>query len=375
MMRYFFVFLLLLNVLGLRAQDAYSISGVVKDNKGETLPGATVFLSGTKAITACNKDGAFSLSAVSPGSYLLIVKYLGFHPLNLPINVVNQPLSLKLTLLPNLNQLSQVVVTADPDWEAHYQIFKKRFFGTTPNAEKCRILNKEALHFHYNKKLQLLSATADEFLIIENDQLGYKISYSLDSFEFNEDSGILKYQGNPSFAELKPVSEKQLNLWQKNRSTAYNGSITHLMRSVYDGDPYRQGFLIYSLTNKPPIGTSYNNDNPVTLASTPVLMDSLLTVSDKNFKTLAYKNCLFVVYTKEYETFNFKNSGYRLTRPAGGQIPRGQYSMVNLIDADVTIDSHGNFSLPGGLLFEGYMGWEQIADLTPLEYPALVIKQ
>jgi hypothetical protein len=38
------------------AQESFSINGTVRDDSG-VLPGATVFLNGTKAITACDNEG------------------------------------------------------------------------------------------------------------------------------------------------------------------------------------------------------------------------------------------------------------------------------------------------------------------------------
>jgi hypothetical protein len=91
-------------------------------------------------------------------------------------------------------------------------------------------------------------------------------------------------------------------------------------------------------------------------------------VTDSHFKSLTYKDCLFVIYANEKEAYQIKNSGYKLQRPEGAKIPNGQFSMINLMDPSVTIDANGNFSSPNALLFEGYMAWEQIADLMPLEY-------
>jgi hypothetical protein len=53
-------------------QDKYAISGRVKDDKWQILPGATVFLTGTEIITACNNSGElrFCLKAIWLGSRL-----------------------------------------------------------------------------------------------------------------------------------------------------------------------------------------------------------------------------------------------------------------------------------------------------------------
>lgn len=365
------LFSLLFFIFSVNAQTSFSISGVVSDSKGgETLPGATIFLSGTKLITASSKNGSFQIANVAPGSYVLIAKYIGFQPFSMAVNIVNSNVSLKLVLKENSNLLNQVVITADPDWEAHYEEFKRRFVGTTPNGAKCKILNKEALHFHVDKETHTLTASADEFLKIDNEALGYKINYLLESFEFNTATGILKYQGYPSFQDMESKGSVQSDLWKKNRKLAYEGSPLHFMKSIFDGDIYKQGFRVYNCNYDPrnPIDDK-GDEKQVDISPEPILFDSLLTQTEKNFKVLRLRNSLFVVYTNEPETFNFRNSGYQLKKPIGiNYVQRGQYSIVSLLENDVTVDINGNFSPPGALLLKGHMAWEQIADSTPLEY-------
>lgn len=363
-----FILLLLCSAATVYGQDKYTISGTVRDNKGQTLPGATVFLTGTKIITACNTSGEFSLSNISSGTYQLVAKMVGYEPEIIPIALKSNSLSITVVLKSKTNQLNEVSITFDPDWDRHYAEFKRRFLGTTPNARDCKILNPKALHFHYSKRSKKLTATADDFIEIENDALGYKINYLLDSFEYSDSTHVMRYQGSPSFEELKPKSDKQLKQWQKNRTIAYRGSITHFMKSIYNDKVISEGFRVYKIINKPSPARTFDKEKPVFFDQRPILLDSLLTVTDKNFKSLTYKDCLYVVYTNEKEAYQFKDSEYTITKPQGAKVPVGQCSMVNLMEPDVTIDANGNFSSPNALLFEGYMAWEQVADLMPLEY-------
>lgn len=360
------------------AQSGFSVTGSVRDNKGELLPGATVFLSNTQSITATDKDGLFKLKGISPGTYLLVVKFIGYQTMSTAINMIDKSIDVEVILKESANHLNQVTIHADPKWEAHFQEFKKRFLGEAPNARKCNIENKEVLHFRFNTKTETLTATADEFLKIKNDALGYEINYSLESFEFNVKTGILKYQGYPSFRDLQPADEKQARLWQKNRSEAYAGSPTHLIKAIFDGDSYKQGFRIYSC-NYDAINP-YRDDGQekplLVFSNNQIFLDSLITQAESNLKMLSFKRSLFVVYTKGKETFDYKHSGYSFKRPMGiSMIPYGQLSIISLLDNDVTLDQRGNFSLPDALLFKGYMAWRQIADLTPLEYTFTSIGQ
>ena len=331
------------------------------------MPGATVFLSNTKAITATNKDGAFELKGISPGTYLLVAKFIGYETVTISANVIDRSIDVNLTLIESSNQLKQVTITADPKWEEHFQEFKKRFLGETPNAKKCEIENKEVLHFH--SKLQTLTVSADEFLKINNKALGYEINYLLVSFEFNLKTGIIKYQGYPSFQELKADDEKQSNLWKKNREAAYAGSPTHLMKSIFDSKSYKEGFRIYTCDYDVlnPI-TDEGQEKPIQVFSKQqVFLDSLIKQNEEGFKSLSFKKSLLVVYTRGIETFDYKNSGFGFQRPLGiSMIPKGQLSIISLLEDNLTIDLNGNYSPPDALFLKGYFAWRQIADLTPI---------
>lgn len=89
--------------LGL-AQDA-TLSGVVKDNTGQPLPGANVLVKGTTNGTQTDFDGNFTLNAPSNGT--ISVSYIGFVTQEVAIN--NQS-SITVTLAEDASQLDEVVV-------------------------------------------------------------------------------------------------------------------------------------------------------------------------------------------------------------------------------------------------------------------------
>ncbi|AMR33879.1 hypothetical protein A0256_21760 [Mucilaginibacter sp. PAMC 26640] len=179
------------------AQSVYNISGTVKDEKNKELPSVTVFLSGRTNITASNEKGVFTFYNLPPGSYLLVARSVGYKTYAKEITVTAADVKINVKLKQQLNTLHEVVVNGF--LQKYFDKFSRYFLGTTPNSEKCTILNRDALHFYFDKETQTLSVSADELLQIQNDALGYKISYSLESFELNEEKHLLKYQGYPSF--------------------------------------------------------------------------------------------------------------------------------------------------------------------------------
>ncbi|TSD67497.1 carboxypeptidase-like regulatory domain-containing protein [Inquilinus sp. KBS0705] len=359
--------------INVKAQNIYSISGNVKDDGGN-LPGATVYINGSKLITACDNAGNYQFNKLSPGTYGVVVKMVGFAASAKSITIKGGAVRLDFKLQASSKVLGEVVIRAETNWEDHYQIFKKHFLGTTPNAEYCKIVNPKILYFHFDKATQVLSGSADEFLVIDNQALGYQIKYLLTNFEYNEQTNVLTYQGYPSFKELTPKSDKEAKNWDKNRELAYRGSILHFMRALYTGDVYTNGYEIYKVINKPLPGHEPDPKKPVYFDRRPVVMDSLVSVADEGLKTLTFKDALFVLNVKERESAPLGGSGYKIEKPVGYKIPNGQMSTVSLLDSSVTIDINGNYSDPAGLLFEGYMAWEQVADMIPLEYGKITAK-
>jgi hypothetical protein len=72
--------LLLVFCANVHAQNLYSITGVVQDKKGETLPGAGIYLSGYTTATVTNNEGRFNLAKLKPGSYEVVVQMMGYLP-------------------------------------------------------------------------------------------------------------------------------------------------------------------------------------------------------------------------------------------------------------------------------------------------------
>jgi hypothetical protein len=248
MKKYVIVFILsFLFSVAVKAQQVSSISGTVKDEKKLPLPGATVFLTGTKNITACGNNGSFLLNNIAPGSYQVVVKMIGFLPFIQAVTVTGKPLVLNVGLKPDNFLLKEVKIRPDYDREKHMAIFIKEFLGQTYNAAKCKIVDPDVLYFNYDKKLKLLTASANDVLTIRNNALGYDVKYVLTDFQFDGNTNVVTYQGYPSFVEISGTQKQQL-LWEKNRKTACLGSINHFIRSIYNGHVYEEGFSVYKIT-------------------------------------------------------------------------------------------------------------------------------
>ena len=160
-----------------------TISGtVVNSESKKPLPRASVFLSNSAAGTATAEDGTFTLYGVRPGQYTLVVSILGFEQYTKTVLVGREPIKLSIELTQKPLMLREVVISSSEDWKRNYEQFKREFIGTDENAKYCTVVNPHILNITFNPTKQLLHADADEFLIVENKALGYRVKFLVNDF-------------------------------------------------------------------------------------------------------------------------------------------------------------------------------------------------
>jgi len=394
--------MLLIFCLNIQAQKLYSISGTVKDKKGETLPGAGIYLSGYTTATVSNNDGLFNLGKLKPGSYEVVVQMIGYLPYSKSVIIDDNDVKISIVLAENTVQLHEVVITADPNREKNLQIFKEFFIGKTPNSAKCKILNPNVLYIKYDGDQEILRVTSNEFLIVENKALGYRLKYMLNMFEYNYNTRIIYFSGLPVFEDLKGGGGKR-KTWLKNREIAYAGSPQHFFQSLYRNKVEEEGFIIYKRImtknpNRPPdailLATKaklmkkmhgaanihgvladslaliqHYMDLPkefATLDMSGVSTDTLVKSIYPDMKTINYKDDLYIMYTKEEESIKYSNSGHYIMRPL--TVPNYEISVAKMLKGPVSFYANGGMRDSKSLLYEGYWAYEKIGDMVPMDY-------
>lgn len=112
--------LTLVAVTSILAAAMGTIVGVVREAEtGKTLPGANVHLEGTAIGAASNQDGEFRLTNIPPGRYTLVVSYLGYGKVRIPIEIkgdetIRKEVQLESTVLEG----EGIVVTAQMQGQA-----------------------------------------------------------------------------------------------------------------------------------------------------------------------------------------------------------------------------------------------------------------
>lgn len=85
-----------------------NVSGTVTGNNGESLPGVSVYIKGSKIGTNTNSSGKYTIAVPDPNA-ILVFTYLGYVTKEVP---VNGKTLLNVTLIEDSHQLGEVVVTA-----------------------------------------------------------------------------------------------------------------------------------------------------------------------------------------------------------------------------------------------------------------------
>lgn len=120
------------------------IVGVVKDAQtGEPLPGANVFLQGTALGAASNLKGEYLIPAVPVGDHMLVVSYIGYKKVTVPINVAaDQITRLDITLQFEIIEGEAIEVTAQMEGQvrAINQQLTSRTISNVVSAERIQEL-------------------------------------------------------------------------------------------------------------------------------------------------------------------------------------------------------------------------------------------
>ena len=179
---------------------------IIDGNTKQVLPSASVFLANTSIGTSVDKVGEFKLEVTGTGRYNLVVALIGYETYAREVSLQENIAGLIIELKPRVSELEEVIVgNYDKNgWDKWGDFFIEMLIGNTPNAINCRLLNKKVVKFSYSKKENILRAYASEPLIIENNALGFNLTYSLTQFEHNYKTRIFFYQGYPLFREKAP---------------------------------------------------------------------------------------------------------------------------------------------------------------------------
>ena len=225
------------------------IQGTVTDSlTGHSLENANVYLASTSLGTSTDALGVYELRGIPIGTYQLVFSRVGSFPRVFTIRM-DRPAELRQDAQLQMRsiELRDIEVTGEKqrDWRRHLQEFKLAFLGETRNAEQSKLVNPEVVAFRYNEKDNLLTASTDRPLILENNGLGFRVSVEIIDFHWDVEQGFGYYLTYPYFQDLTPSLPADSAKWMEARGKAYVGSLQHFLQALYNGTLAEAGFFVF----------------------------------------------------------------------------------------------------------------------------------
>ena len=337
-----------------------TLVGTVTDTDGATLPGATVYLSGTTRGVVADDDGRFRLTGVQPGAYRLVASLVGFTAGTQDIRIsAGQaeagPFAFRLVAV----SLGEAVVEArgDERFRRRLETFTRVLLGESENARQTRIVNPEVLDFR--DRFGALRAETRAPLVVENRALGYRLTYDLRLFSSTPTR--ISYDGDERFEELVPADAAEAARWETARAMAFRGSLRHLLRALRTGTAGAEGFTFRTrrLTPEGQLAEYAGREVPESTLVSPV--------DSAGFYNLLFNgSAIGVLYSGEPEVPAYLTSEWF----QGARSAVNPFQESNLISTVPTqsIGSSGDPVDPEGVSASGYLAFERLSDLVPREY-------
>lgn len=372
------------------AQNGIITGKVTRTDTKAPIGQANVFLSNTTSGAATADDGSYTLAHLKPGQYTLVVSIIGYNDYSKTILVENAPIQLDIELSPKTIQLRDVVITTPANWKKNYDQFVKEFIGTDENAKYCFVENPHDVNLEYHKSQQMLEAYTDNFLVVDNLALGYKVKFLINEFTSSKLTDIISYSGQRLFQEL-PGSKKQKEEWRKKRELAYYGSAMHFYRALYKNELDQEGFQMMKLTrmlnpyraqeaeiqqkikffndghHRDSINYWIDQENlskyfRENLDRSPLSSNSVLyRTQNPGIFAVDFTDCLYIIYTKKREETDFKNVYRPLDMP-------NYETTIATITKPYYFDTNGVVFGDSAPLYEGTWSKSKLSDLLPVDY-------
>lgn len=327
-----FLFLLLFPLYSI----SQTLKGAVIDKvTQEPLETAAVYFDNTTIGTTTNEKGQFSITYTDAVQSTLVISFLGYEKVF--ISDYRSRTDITLELVEASNTLDEVYLEYDDGLtrKQKLRLFRAEFLGSSKFAKSCKILNEEDLILRYNKRNKLLFANAKVPVRVKNKALKYEVTFDIIDFEVNFNYVNPKtnqfsvysvtYTGTSFFKNLDDSPGKSA---LKNREIAYDGSVQHFMRALYNKNLNDQGYWIFYDKFRVNEWSYFNVE----------------TLEDSNFKKVTLSSKVSILYKKEVQ------------------------SEMELRIDEFFVDIYGNYLPILGVYFSGAMGSQRVGDILPSDY-------
>ncbi|MBK1895463.1 carboxypeptidase-like regulatory domain-containing protein [Chryseobacterium paridis] len=379
---------LLLVIIPFYFSIAQIIKGKVLNEIDQPIPNTTIYLDGTTIGTTSKEDGSFMLDLSSKKNANLVFQKENYETLSTSItDVLNKTLKVVLMKAKTIEEV-QIVPYTEESYKNFINYFLDTFIGY--DKENVRIRNQRTLKFSYDKKNKILNVKAPKTLIIENKNLGYEIEYNLIGFSADFNANMFNYMGTSFFKKTKNTDRIKLN-----RMNAYEGSMLHFFRCVFQKTVSEDGFIVNKVIEVPnpkyptedelskltnfremvknsrnikipedisEIISRKNSEKPYALAITKLKIPiSDYSTRNENNVFFSFPDMLQVNYIKYF--YELKNKQF-----VKNTIPVALSSYLRSEGETFEVSKEGNITPPEQLINQGDFSKNRIENMLPLDY-------
>ena len=334
--------------------NAQILTGLVYDkHTNQPVYGAYVYLDGTSIVDLTDESGKFTLDVKQVINTRLVLRHLAYHTVIIETPFTHIPDTIYME--EQMNMLGEVIFRADPFSRTQkLRAFREQFLGTTESGRACRIVNEDDIRIWFNTATNTLMASSEQPIEVINAYLGYRIFFTVESFE-TEYSGVtlnsnrienVYYSVMTLFTDLNPYDERI----KMRRDKIYEESSVNFFKGLAYG----------SNTERTPYFTVSKNGFPIDPYLFFTIKDTLslkmIYIPDSTVEESSLDDSLFSI-----------NVSYR-SREGSSNRYVWSHSTISFFTNTLFVDLYGNIDQGDKIVFTGMMSLRRAGDMLPLEY-------
>ena len=164
------------------------------------------------------------------------------------------------------------------------------------------------------------------------------------------------YTGNPLFQEMQSTDQAQVEKWNAARKVAFNGSILHFMRSMYNKKLKEEGFEIQFIVK------NNEKETAVPVKNFYGAVNYNMDDSSKMVDIFPRQKEVAVIYKNEGSSDMY----LAINTDASSKF---QLSVLSFLpDESLNIEQNGFYFEQNDITINGYWAWEKVGDMLPYNF-------
>lgn len=340
------------------------LEGRVYDKKTNMpLQAATVYLDGTTISGATDENGYFKINGNGNTQSTLVLSYMGY--LTLRIDNPFQYKNIKIFMEEDSFSLDEVFIGKSMfSRKSMLKAFRENFLGTSQAGLSCKIQNEDDINLFFDEETNTLSATSRVPLKIKNNYMGYEVFFELVDFsvEYKHpklSSELVKksnYAGTTFYKEFV-VSSKI----KKRRVESFLGSSWHFMRTIAYESWEKDKFKLF--LDKFPVDpkTYFKVQDTLGVKKVTLIKKPMgkfpIYKPPTEMKTLSGTPVKLEIIGYEEKKLNFVIL-----------YNNKEQSIADFLENEFIVDDNGNYAPVYAVMFGGYIGFQKLGDMLPIDY-------